>query len=218
MSRTTRRRAVRAVAPVAGLLAAGLLVWQGSYAAFSASTNNTSDAWATGNLNLTNNGGTTGAGTYAGTTAALFKGTTAGQPENNLKIGSTGTKCITVESTGSLPGALKLYRGTISGTNSALLAPQVSLTVDAFTLGAGVNVGNDCVGFPAGAPTSIANGVALSALPTSYALASASMPVAGGTQRVAYRIAWTITSTGSNTTDNNLQNSSAIADLTWEIQ
>ncbi len=113
MSRTTRRRAIRAVAPVAGLLAAGLLVWQGSYAAFSATTNNTSDAWDTGSLALTNNGGT---GTYAGSTTALFNGLVAGQPENNIKIGSTGTKCITVESTGSIAGALKMYRGTVSGT------------------------------------------------------------------------------------------------------
>ena len=37
----TQRRLVRAVAPVAGLLAAGLLVWQGSTAAFTATTNNT---------------------------------------------------------------------------------------------------------------------------------------------------------------------------------
>ena len=43
-----RRRALRAAAPVAGLLAAGLLVWQGSYAAFSATTSNTNDAWSTG--------------------------------------------------------------------------------------------------------------------------------------------------------------------------
>ena len=57
-----RRRALRAAAPVAGLLAAGLLVWQGSYAAFSATTDNGSDTWATGSLALTNNGGT---GTYA---------------------------------------------------------------------------------------------------------------------------------------------------------
>ena len=56
MSRTNRRRTVRAVAPVAGLLAAGLLVWQGSYAAFSATTVDTGNAWATGQLNLTNNG------------------------------------------------------------------------------------------------------------------------------------------------------------------
>ena len=123
MSRTTRRRAIRAVAPVAGLLAAGLLVWQGSYAAFSANTSNTQDAWDTGQLALTNNGGTA---TYSGTTSALFNGLVAGQPENNIKIGSTGTKCITVESTGNIAGALKFYRGAISGTNSAALAPQLS--------------------------------------------------------------------------------------------
>ena len=44
MSSTTRKRAVRAVAPVAGLLAAGLLVWQGSYAAFSSTTINNDNA------------------------------------------------------------------------------------------------------------------------------------------------------------------------------
>ena len=218
MSRTTRRRAVRAVAPVAGLLAAGLLVWQGSYAAFSASTNNQADAWATGNLSLTNNGGTLGAGTYSGTTAALFKGTVAGQPENNLKIGSTGQKCITVDSAGSLAGTLKLYRGVISGTNGALLAPQVSLTIDAASVGSGVNVGNDCAGFPGSGTTSIASAVPLSGLQTSYATATNSFGVLGSAQRVAYRIAWTITTTGTTAGDNALQNSSAIADLTWEIQ
>ena len=218
MSRTTRRRAVRAVAPVAGLLAAGLLVWQGSYAAFSASTNNQADAWATGNLSLTNNGGTLGAGTYSGSTAALFKGTVAGQPENNLKIGSTGQKCITVDSAGSLAGTLKLYRGVISGTNGALLAPQVSLTIDAANVGSGVNVGNDCAGFPGSGTTSIVSAVPLSGLQTSYATATNSFGVLGSAQRVAYRIAWTITTTGTTAGDNALQNSSAIADLTWEIQ
>ena len=60
MSRTDqrRRRVLRAVAPVAGLLAVGLLVWQGSYAAFSATTQNNSDAWTSGSLTLDNNGGT----------------------------------------------------------------------------------------------------------------------------------------------------------------
>jgi len=214
MSATNRRRAIRAVAPVAGLLAAGLLVWQGSYAAFSATTSNTADAWDTGTLALQNNGGTA---TYAGTTSALFAGLTAGQPENNIKIGSTGTKCITVESTGSLAGSLKLYRGTISGTNSALLAPQISLTVDAGTVAAATNVAANCTGFPASGTTSIASGVALSALPSTYA-AAPGFAVATGTQRVAYRITWTVTSTGSNPGDNALQNSSAVADLTWEIQ
>src|SRR5438874_9623165 len=94
-----RRRALRAAAPVAGLLAAGLLVWQGSYSAFSATTDNTNDSWASGTLVLTNNGG---AAAYAASTSATFA-------ETNLKPGSTNTKCITVKSTGSLAGALKFY-------------------------------------------------------------------------------------------------------------
>ena len=82
MSRTDqrRRRVLRAVAPVAGLLAVGLLVWQGSYAAFSATTNNTGDSWATGTLTLQNDAGT---GTYAAKhDAALFT-------ETALKPGAT---------------------------------------------------------------------------------------------------------------------------------
>ena len=212
MSVTTRRRAVRAIAPVAGLLAAGLLVWQGSYAAFSASTNNTSDAWTTGNLLLQNNGGT---GTFAGSTAALFAGNTSGQPENNVKIGATGTKCITVQSTGSLAGSLRFYRGTITGTNSATLAPNISVTVDAATVASAVQA--NCTGFPATGLTSIANGVALSALPSTFGGATP-LAVSGGTQNVAYRITWTLNSTGTNAGDNALQGSGAQADLNWEIQ
>ena len=64
-----RRRVVRATAPAAGLLAAGLLVWQGSYAAFSATTTDVNNAWSTGNMVLANNGGTA---TYAASTTATL--------------------------------------------------------------------------------------------------------------------------------------------------
>src|SRR4051794_32088860 len=91
-----RRRALRAAAPIAGLLAAGLLVWQGSSAAFSATSTNGPDSWATGSLVLTNNGGTA---TYAVDTAGLFD--SAGT-EGNLNQGATGTKCLTVSNDGSI--------------------------------------------------------------------------------------------------------------------
>ena len=214
MSRMNRRRTVRAVAPVAGLLAAGLLVWQGSYAAFSATTNNTADAWSTGNLALTNNGGTT---TYAGTTTALFAGTTAGQPENNIKIGATGTKCITVESTGSLAGTLKLYAGAITGTNSVALAPRIGLTVDAAPVTTATNVASNCTGFPVTGLTNLGTNVALSAYPATF-VAATGVPVAAAQQRVAYRITWVLNTTGTNAGDNALQGSTAQADLNWEIQ
>jgi hypothetical protein len=214
MSGNNRRRGIRVVAPVAGLLAAGLLVWQGSYAAFSATTNNTADAWSTGNLVLTNNGGTA---TFAGTTTALFAGTTLGQPENNIKIGATGTKCITVQSGGSLAGNVKLYRGAVTGANSAALAPQISLTIDAAPVAAATNVLANCTGFPATGITNLGTNAQLSTYPATFAAATP-MAVAAGTQRVAYRITWTLATTGSNAGDNALQGSTAQADLTWEIQ
>jgi hypothetical protein len=211
MSRSDQRprRALRAVAPVAGLLLAGLLVWQGSSAAFSATTVNSADTWASGQLTLTNNGGTAA---YAASTTAIFGAATAA----NIKPGSTGTQCLTVQSGGTLAGALKFYRGAITG--SAGLAGQIQLTIDAVGVGAATNIPAACTGFPAVGLTNLATNVALSALPTTYAGAATSLAVAAGAQRVAYRFAWTFVSTGSNPGDNALQGTSATADFNFEIQ
>jgi hypothetical protein len=215
MSRTSRRRALRAVAPVAGLLAAGLLVWQGSYAAFSSTTTNQQDAWATGNLLLKNNGG---AGTvYSATTTTPLISST------NLVPGSTATKCITVDSSGSIAGGLKFYRGGITDVTNAtfptaFLSAKVNLVVDAAVLTAGQTVDATCavgtgiVAFP-GTSTAVYTGT-LAGLQTSYAAAPVSIPVAAGAQRIAYRIAWTV----DPTTDNTFQGASTKADLNWEIQ
>ncbi|HSN05715.1 MAG TPA: hypothetical protein VLV82_00075 [Candidatus Angelobacter sp.] len=215
MSRTTRRRTIRAVAPVAGLLAAGLLVWQGSYAAFSATTTNQADAWTTGSLVLANNGGV---GTvYSGSTAALFS-------LSNLRPGDSGARCITVDSGGSLAGTLKLYTGTVTNTNvanpSSNLSSKLGLVVTAATLATGDTVDATCVAgsgtvaFP-GVATAVYSGT-LSGLGTSYAAsAGAGMSVAGGAgHRVAYRISWSV----DPTVDNTYQSASTTADLVWELQ
>jgi hypothetical protein len=215
MSRITRRRTIRAVAPVAGLLAAGLLVWQGSYAAFSASTVNQSDAWATGNLVLTNNGGS--GTTYAGSTSALFN-------LSNLKAGDSGSRCITVDSSGSMAGTLKLYSGAVTDVNvanpSSNLSGKLNLVVTAAALTSGQSVDASCaagastVAFPASA-TPVYSGN-LAGLGTSYAAtAGAGMSVAGGSgQRVAYKIAWSFDPSINDT----YQSASTTADLVWEIQ
>jgi hypothetical protein len=196
-----RRRALRAATPLAALLVAALLIWQGSNAAFSATTDNTNDAWATGSLALTNNGGGT---TYSGTTAALFT-------ENNLKPGDSGAKCITVQSGGTLAGSLKLYRGAVSGTNSAALAAVLDVTVDAMTVSSSTNVQANCTGYTGGSSGAVYNGT-LNAMPSTYAAGSGTA-VAAGTQRVVYRIGWTINSGATN----SVQSSSAQASLIWEI-
>ncbi|MGH8873288.1 MAG: hypothetical protein ACRDWS_15100 [Acidimicrobiia bacterium] len=196
-----RRRALRAATPLAALLVAALLIWQGSNAAFSATTDNTNDAWATGSLALTNNGG---GSTYSGTTTALFN-------ESNLKPGDTGAKCITVHSGGTLAGTLKLYRGGISGTNGAALAGFLDITVDAVAVSASTNVQANCTGYTGGISGSVFNGT-LDSMPATYA-AAAGTAVAGGPQRVVYRIGWTVDSAA----DNSVQSSSAVANLVWEI-
>jgi hypothetical protein len=200
----SKRRLIRAIAPVTGLLAAGLLVWQGSTAAFTATTNNTADSWATGKLKLQNNGGGT---TYADTTANLFA-------ETAIKPGVSGVKCITVESTGSLAGALKMYRGAITGTNSANLAAALTFQVDAAAISASTNIAANCTGWSGTTNGSGYNGT-LSGFATAYTGASFSTALAGGTERVAYRIAWSLPSA---VVDNTLQSSSAVADLQWEAQ
>ena len=200
----TQRRLVRAIAPVTGLLAAGLLVWQGSTAAFTATTNNTADAWTTGKLKLQNNGGGT---SYADTTASLFA-------ETGIKPGSTGTKCITVESTGTLPGALHMYRGAITGTNSTNLAAALTFAVDAVAVTSTTNVAANCTGWTGGTSGAAYSGT-LSGFATSFSGAPVSTALSGGTERVAYRIVWSLP---SSVTDNTLQSSSATAELDWEAQ
>jgi hypothetical protein len=207
MSRTSRRRAIRAVAPVVGLLAAGLLVWQGSTAAFSATTPNTGDVWATGSLSLTNNGG---GALYAASTSGLFN-------DSGLRVGDTGTKCITVKNTGSIAGALRVYRsGVITGTNSANLAPVIGLTIQAAPLlTADPDVTAACAAFPTTSTTLVTN-TGLSALPIDYASSTGVTAAAGG--RVAFKISYTVNTTGTTVGDNALQSSSATGAFTWEIQ
>ena len=84
-------------------------------------------------------------------------------------------------------------------------------------MAAATNVAANCTNFPGTGLTSVASGTALSAFASTYAGATG-VTVATGTQRVAYRIQWTVNSTGTNAGDNALQSSTAQADLNFEIQ
>jgi hypothetical protein len=215
MDRSTRRRILRTVAPVAGLVAAGLMVWQGSSAAFNATTTNSGDAWSAGALVLANNG--TGGAIFATTTSTGLFGETA------LKPGSTGLKCLTVQASGTAPGTIKYWIGSLTG--STPLGAQLQLTITAAPLASSATVAPDCltpatnvVAFPTTGQTTIASNAALTSLPTSYATATNSVSVALGTQRIAYQFSWTFVSTGSTTTDNPLQGTSVSTPFTFEEQ
>jgi len=200
-----RRRVVRATAPAFGLLAAGLLVWQGSYAAFSATTVDTGNAWATGQLNLTNNGGTAA---YSAATSATFGG-------NNLKPGSTGTTCLTVKSVGTAAGTLAMYESSLADSAPSLGA-QIQLTVTQAVAGADVLA--NCAGFPVAGVTTVVSNQPLSTFPTTFATAVGTTAIASGTVLEAYKVVWTFVTTGTTAGDSALMGKTATAGFTWEVQ
>ena len=89
------------------LVASGAMVWHASYSAFSSTTSNPTNKWAAGTVAQADDDSNT----------AMFNA-------SSLKPGSTGSKCIAVTSTGSLPSAVKLY-GTSYATTNALAANNV---------------------------------------------------------------------------------------------
>jgi hypothetical protein len=200
-----RRRVIRAAAPAFGLLAAGLLVWQGSYAAFSATTQDNSNTWSSASLSLTNDGGVAAA--YAATTTATFGGA-------NLKPLATGTTCLTVKSVGTSGGNMAMYVSSLVDSAPSLGA-QIKLTIDAAPTASEVVA--SCAGFPVVGITNVATNVALTALPVTYAT-GVPVAVATGTVLTAYKVTWTFATTGSNPGDNLLQGKTATAGFTWEIQ
>jgi hypothetical protein len=198
-----RRRGVRTIAPAFGLLAAGLLVWQGSYAAFSATTQDNSNVWSSASLSLQNNGGT---GVYAATTTATFGGA-------NIKPTATGTTCLTVKSIGTSGGNMAMYVSSLVDSAPSLGA-QIKVTIDAGVPAADVQA--NCVGFPV-AFTNVATNIALTALPVTYAT-GVPVAVATGTVLEAYRVTWTFVSQGTTLLDNPLQGKTVTAGFTWELQ
>ena len=199
-----RRRVVRATAPAAGLLAAGLLVWQGSYAAFSATTVDTGNAWSSGSLVLTNNGG---GATYSAATSATFGGT-------NLKPGATGTTCLTVKSGGTAAGSLAMYESTLADSSPSLGA-QIQLTITAG--GTATDVQSNCTGFPTTGLTTVATNQPLSTFASTYAT-GVPVAVASGTVLEAYKVVWTFATTGTNAGDSALMGKTVTAGFTWELQ
>lgn len=180
----------------AAIAVSGLVVSQASYSAYSASTVNPTNNWASGTVALTDDDANTAAFTAS-----------------NLKPGSTGTKCIAVTSSGSLPSTVKLYGTTPAGTKS--LASHINLSI---TQGTGGSFGS-CTGY-----TPLANGASLftgtlesfGTSHTSYTNGLGTWSTAGGTNQEArtYQITYTLNSQAPDTT----QGGTASLGLTWEAQ
>ncbi len=166
MNRPTmrQRRMIKAAAVPAALLASALVVWQGSYAAFSATTNDAANNWATGNVSLTDDDGG----------SAMFNAV-------GLRPGSTGTKCIKVTSNSSLFGPVKLYT-TSASTNS--LANYIDVTVAEGTPG-------DFTSCGAFVGSSIYSGT-LTAMPSTYGTGAGTWTPSTNPESKTYKFTYTV--------------------------
>ena len=198
-SASTRARRIAAVsaAPVA-LLVAGLLVWQSSNAAFTARTQNVGNNWATGSVSLTDDD----------LGAALFN-------VQGVVPGQTGTKCITVTSTSSVPGVVKLYLARM-GMNGLETYLYGSLET-----GSGGSFGS-CTGFVAEAPATPYTAFNLFGASThDYATGALPWTTVGNAagESKTYKFSWIFDTTGLTQAQvDALQGKSVSADLVWELQ
>jgi hypothetical protein len=196
------RRPSRRFAKVASLVAipaavavSGLVVSQASYSAYSATTQNPTNNWATGSVALSDDDGGTAAFTVS-----------------NLKPGATRTKCIAVTSTGSLPSTVKLYATNQATTKD--LAAHMRLTI---TQGTGGSFGG-CAGF-----TPLASGARLydgtlegfGYTATSYTSGLGNWaPTGQADETRTFRLVYTVDLDAPDST----QGGSAAGGLTWEAQ
>jgi hypothetical protein len=201
---TAARRPSRKVATIASLIAipaalavSGLVVAQSSYSAYSATTVNPTSNWATGTVALTDDDANTAAFTAS-----------------NLKPGSTGSRCIVVSSTGTLPASVKLY-GTSAATTKAL-ASSINLTV---TQGTGGSFGS-CAGYtPLATGSSVYSGTLadFGSSATNFSSGVGSWNTAGvatGAETRTYQLTYTVKSDATNDT----QGGTAALGFTWEAQ
>lgn len=195
VKKITAGKIVALAAVPAALLLSGLVVGQASYSAYSATTVNPTNNWTTGTVALADDD----------TNTAAFTA-------QNLKPGSTGTKCITVTSTGTLASQVKLYATTPTTTKN--LASYINLTI---TQGTGGSFGS-CTGFTALATgSSVYTGTLdnLGATATGYATGLGTWnPTGTGTETRTYQITYTVNPAAPDST----QNGTAALGLTWEAQ
>ena len=188
MNRPTerQRRILRAAAIPAALLASALVVWQGSYAAFSTTTDSPSNNWASGTVALQND---SNGGAFAVSGAAAFN-------VANIKPGDTGSYCINVKNTGSLDATaaspIKFFgTGPVLSTN--VLAQNLTFSV--VESSTAVTAGAACTGFAAG--TTVFNAT-MSTLGQTYATGSGAITLVAAATK-GYKISWTMPAAAPST-------------------
>lgn len=195
-TRKARKIGTVIATPIA-VLAAAALIWQSSYSAFTGTTRNSGNNWATGSVALTDDD--------AG--SARFQA-------SDMVPGDTDTKCIKVTANASVDGLVKGY------AVNPVLSPQglqdhIKVSVRA---GSGGGFGS-CTGFVS--EGTIIPTMSLTTLATysNYANGAGGWAVTAGTQSKTYEVTWTFDTTGLTQSEiDQLQGAQTGIDFQWELQ
>lgn len=199
-TRTRLRKTISLAAAPLAVLAAGALVWQGSQAAFTATTANNGNTWSSGKVTLTDDD----------LGMAAFH-------VDDIVPGQTDSKCVAVTSASSVAGEVRNYISHLT-TDGRGLEDRIMLKIETGTGGSF----NDCTGFSPD-PTKTATVQSLTAAAGTaydYATGRAAWDTAGtpGESRT-YRATWSFDTTGLTQAQiDSLQGAKVSADFTWELQ
>jgi hypothetical protein len=190
-------RVATAVATPLAVVAAGALVWQASYAAFTGTTRNSGNNWSTGSVALRDDD--------AG--SARF------QVEDMLP-GQTDTRCLQLTVDASVPGTVKGY-AVNPVTSPQGLENHIDVTVDAGTGGGFAS----CAGFVSEGTVIPTMSLATLATFNTYASGAGGWNITPGVQTRTYRITWTFNTTGLTQSQiDQLQGAQTGIDFQWELQ
>ncbi|MFN8052559.1 MAG: hypothetical protein U0Q22_14025 [Acidimicrobiales bacterium] len=193
--RDRRRRSrlgVLVALPMAmSIVGVSAIVWQSSSAAFSATTSNAGNSWATGTVAVSDDD----------SAAAMFT-------VPSMLPGDTGSKCIKLTYTGTQNALVKLYQTAATG---ATLRPYIDVVI---TEGTGGTFAS-CTGFSSTSTIFTGTLDAFVTGKTDYTsgVGSATQMNTGATTRT-YKIDWTFNAAAPNTT----QGQSSTVTFQWEAR
>jgi hypothetical protein len=191
-----RKTLLRGSGPVAVLLA-GVMVWQGSDAAFTAETYNAGNNWAAGSVAISNDG----------TGGAMFS-------LNNVTPSATGSHCIVVTTDADVAGTVKTY---LQNNISDGLQNNITMKIE---MGTGGSY-SDCTGFTATATEDTQTMASLFASHSTYGngILPWVPPGDSATHSRTYKFTWTFDTTDLTEAQiNDLMGKSVRTDIEWEIQ
>lgn len=195
-SRRAQKILTAAATPLA-LVAAGTMIYQASYAAFSGQTRNSGNQWSTGSVSLTDDD--------AG--SARFQ-------VGNMLPGDNDSKCIKVTANASVASTVKGYTVNPVLSNSDL-EKYVKITIKDGTGGSFA----DCTGFQA-ENTLVSDAPLFNlAMANKYEAGIGGWAVPAGVSSKTYQISWKFDTTGlSQAAVDQLQGKSTGIDVQWEMQ